>query len=394
MSKLVLSINAGSSSLKFKLFSMPEEICIFTGQFDGVNAEETLFKATLLGQKIVDALGLCDFERAIDYLLDYLVDQEVIDKIDNLELIGHRIAHGGETFPNSININKEVLGQLDKLCRLAPLHNPINLFCIRQFMDKLPNAKHVAVFDTAFHQSIQPELYLYALPYRLYTEHGIRRFGFHGISHQYISETVSDKIESNSNQRIISCHLGNGSSICAINNGESMMTSMGYTPLAGLMMGTRCGDIDPALPKIIAEAANIEMNQVENMMNQESGLLGISELSNDFRKLQIAKDQGNEQATLALSIFTNRVTQTIGAYAALMEGVDAIVFTGGIGENSVRCREDVCQGLGFMGVNFEQERNAKGFEKISHSDSKVQVFVINTDEELMISREVIKLTTA
>ena len=392
MSKLVLSINAGSSSLKFKLFSMPEENCILVGQFDGINSDETLFKTELLGERIVSDLGFCNFERSIDKLLDYLVDQDIIDKLDSLELIGHRVAHGGETFSSSTMIDQEVMAQLDKLSRLAPIHNPINLFCIQQFIEKLPNAKQIAVFDTAFHQSIKPEHYLYPLPYRLYTEHGIRRFGFHGISHQYIAETVSEKINSNSNQRIISCHLGNGASICAISNGESMMTSIGHTPQAGLMMGTRCGDIDPALPRIIAEAENIGMGEVEKMMNHESGLLGISELSNDCRKLNMAKDQGNEQAALALSIFANRVTQTIGGYAALMGGVDAIVFTGGIGENSATCRSDICQGLGFMGVDFDQQINAKGFEMVSRADSNVQVLVINTDEELMISREVIKLT--
>lgn len=392
MSKLVLSINAGSSSLKFKLFSMPEENCILVGQFDGINSDETLFKTELLGKKIISDLGFCNFERSIDQLLDYLVDQDIIDKLESLALIGHRVAHGGETFSSSTMIDKKVIAQLDKLSRLAPIHNPINLFCIQKFMDKLPNAKQIAVFDTAFHQSIKPEHYLYPLPYRLYAEHGIRRFGFHGISHQYIAETVYEKINSNSNQRIISCHLGNGASICAISNGKSMMTSMGYTPLAGLMMGTRCGDIDPALPRIIAEVENIGMGEVEKMMNHESGLLGISELSNDCRKLNMAKDQGNEQAALALSIFSNRVTQTIGAYAALMGGVDAIVFTGGIGENSATCRSEICQGLEFMGVDFDQQSNAKGFEVVSRPDSKVQVLVVNTDEELMISREVIKLT--
>ena len=328
-------------------------------------------------------------------ILEFLISLDVVKSLDEITGTGHRVVHGGETFASSALVTEEVLKEIDKLAAFAPLHNKANATGIRSFQEAIPTATTVAVFDTAFHQTMPETSFLYSIPFRYYKEHGIRKYGFHGTSHNYISkETATFMKQDVKDLRIISCHIGNGASICAIKDGKSLDTSMGFTPLEGLTMGTRSGNLDPAVVPYLMEKENLTAAEVIDVFNKQSGLLGISELSSDLRDVTTAAQEGVHQSELALSIFIKRIKETIGAYAVEMGGVDAIVFTAGVGENSAVVRSGAIEGLGFMGVELDEalnqsNENRDSARSISTDASKVQVLIIPTDEEVEIARDVV-----
>ncbi|MFD2618048.1 acetate/propionate family kinase [Terrilactibacillus laevilacticus] len=391
----IIAINAGSSSLKFQLLDMPKEQVIAKGSFERIGLPQSTFSMTYKGEKWEETTSIFDHSDAVRILLDYLIDRGVVQSLTEIGGIGHRVVHGGEAFNDSALVTEDVLKKIEDLSELAPLHNPANLVGIRAFQQILPHVPSVVVFDTAFHQSMPKESYLYSLPYEYYENYSIRKYGFHGTSHQYVSikaaEILNQPIE---DLKLISCHLGNGASITAIKGGKSYDTSMGFTPLAGLTMGTRSGDIDPALIPYIMEKTGQNASEVVNVLNKKSGLLGLSGFSSDLRDIESEMVKGHERAKLALSIFVERIQKYIGSYVAKMQGVDAIIFTAGIGENSYHIRENVTDGLKWMGVALDNERNRKvsGETIISTPESKVKVLVIPTNEEVMIARDTIRIS--
>ena len=346
------------------------------------------------GEKITKTTDIANHEVAVKMLLESLIDNGVIKSFDEIDGVGHRVVHGGEIFNDSVLITDEVLEQIEALSELAPLHNPANVTGIKAFQQILGNVPAVAVFDTAFHQTMPESSFLYGLPYDYYTEYGIRKYGFHGTSHKYVSEKAAEMLGRPAEElRLVSCHLGNGASITAVNGGKSMDTTMGFTPLAGLMMGTRSGDIDPALIPYIMEKTDKSASEVINVLNKQSGLLGVSGFSSDLRDIEAEAEAGNERAELALQIFSKKIKEYIASYAADMGGVDAIIFTAGVGENSDVVRGRVLEGLEFMGVEWDRDLNAiRGDERfISTPNSPVKVLVIPTNEEVMIARDVTRL---
>ncbi len=392
MSQKIMAINAGSSSLKFQLFSMPDEQVITKGLIERIGKQDAIFTIEFAGQKQKETLPVSDHQQAVDHLLKVLLDHQIIRSLDEISGVGHRVAHGGEAFRDSALIDDAALYEIEQLSILAPLHNPVNAIGIRAFLKALPHAKAVAVFDTSFHQTMAPDTYLYPLPYRYYTELGIRRYGFHGTSHKYVSQVCAEKMDTPlSELRIISCHLGNGSSICAIQHGRSVNTSMGFTPLAGVMMGTRCGDIDPSIMPFIAQREAKTPDDMNRLINNESGLLGVSGVSNDYRDVEQAAKDGNPQAQLALKMFANRIRDFIGSYIAHMGGLDALIFTGGIGENSRTARAAICHALDYLGISLDAGKNDANETFIQQSAAPVSIAVINTNEELMIARDVMRV---
>lgn len=390
----IIAINAGSSSLKFQLFEMPSEEVITKGIVERIGLKDSIFTISVAGEKIKEIVDIPNHEVAVNILLDKLTTLGIIQSLDEIEGIGHRVVHGGEEFNESVMITEEVLQKIDQLSELAPLHNPANLTGIRAFQQVLPNVPAVAVFDTAFHQTMPENSYLYSLPYDYYKKYGIRKYGFHGTSHKYVSQRAADMLgRPVEHLRLISCHLGNGASIAAIEGGKSIDTSMGFTPLAGVTMGTRSGNIDPALIPYIMEKTNKNADEVLNVLNKESGMLGVSGFSSDLRDIEEEAEKGNDRAELALKVFADRIHKYIGSYAARMCGVDAIIFTAGIGENSSAIRARVLQGLEFMGIYWDPALNrVRGEEAfISYPHSPVKVMIIPTDEEVMIARDVMHL---
>lgn len=391
----IIAINAGSSSLKFQLFEMPQEEVITKGLIERIGLKDSIFTITANGEKLQQTLDIPDHEVAVKMLLEKLTSLGIIDSLDEIEGIGHRVVHGGEEFNDSVLITDEVLQKIEGLSELAPLHNPANVTGIKAFKRVLPNVPAVAVFDTAFHQTMPESSFLYSLPYEYYQKYGIRKYGFHGTSHKYVSQRAAEILGRPLEQlRLISCHLGNGASIAAIQGGKSIDTSMGFTPLAGVTMGTRSGNIDPALIPFIMEKTGKTAEEVLEILNKKSGMLAISGFSSDLRDIEIQASQGNQRAQLALDVFSNRIHKYIGSYAARMNGVDAIIFTAGIGENSDVIRENVLRGLEFMGVYWDPALNKiRGKEAfISYPHSPVKVMVIPTNEEVMIARDVVRLT--
>lgn len=391
----IIAINAGSSSLKFQLFEMPQEEVITKGLIERIGLKDSIFTITANGEKLQQTLDIPDHEVAVKMLLEKLTSLGIIDSLDEIEGIGHRVVHGGEEFNDSVLITEEVLQKIEGLSELAPLHNPANVTGIKAFKRVLPNVPAVAVFDTAFHQTMPESSFLYSLPYEYYQKYGIRKYGFHGTSHKYVSQRAAEILGRPLEQlRLISCHLGNGASIAAIQGGKSIDTSMGFTPLAGVTMGTRSGNIDPALIPFIMEKTGKTAEEVLEILNKKSGMLAISGFSSDLRDIEIQASQGNQRAQLALDVFSNRIHKYIGSYAARMNGVDAIIFTAGIGENSDVIRENVLRGLEFMGVYWDPALNKiRGKEAfISYPHSPVKVMVIPTNEEVMIARDVVRLT--
>ncbi len=390
----ILVINAGSSSLKYQLIDIETEAVLAKGLCERIGIENSKLNHTPQGgEKVVIEKDMKDHSDAIMMVLNALTDKDhgVIADMSEISAVGHRVVHGGESFSGSVIINDDVKAALEECVPLAPLHNPANLIGISACEKAMPGVPQVGVFDTAFHQTMPKEAYMYALPYELYTEHKIRRYGFHGTSHKYVSEKAADFLGKNiEDLKIITCHLGNGSSITAVDGGKSVATSMGFTPLAGVVMGTRSGSIDPAIIKFIAETKNMDIAKVDALLNKESGVYGISGVSSDFRDLDAEASKGNERAQLALDMFVYSVRKYIGAYAVQMGGVDAIVFTAGVGENDAKMRAAITKDLEFMGISVNLDKNAasRGVEAdISGDDSKVKVLVIPTNEELMIARD-------
>ncbi len=395
----VLVINAGSSSLKYQLIETGTEYVIAKGLCEriGIEGSKLTYKPTGKEPVVIEK-NMKDHTDAIQMVLDILVDPEkgVIKDMSEIDAVGHRVVHGGEKFACSVPVTPEMITTMQELTDLAPLHNPANLMGIEACMKCMPNTPMVGVFDTAFHQTMPPKAFIYGLPYEVYTKYMVRRYGFHGTSHLYVSGRAIEKLGGKAEgTKIVTCHLGNGSSITAVKDGKSVDTSMGLTPLEGVLMGTRCGDMDPAIIPYLMNKLGLDADGINTYINKKSGVFGVSGVSSDFRDLGEAAAQGNERAQLALDTFAYRVKKYIGAYAAAMGGLDAIVFTAGVGENDRAMRAMILEGLEFLGVDvdFEYNKNCPRGEEveISKPGSKVRVFVIPTDEEMVIARDTARL---
>lgn len=394
----VLVINSGSSSLKFELIDMVNEETLAKGICEriGINDSKLVYKNIVKDTKVELLKDMPDHKVAINLVLKTLQDATDgnLKSVEEIDAIGHRLVHGGEYFQDSTVVNEDVMRRVEETSELAPLHNPANIMGIRVMQELLPGKPNVVVFDTAFHQTMPAEAFMYALPYEDYTELKVRKYGFHGTSHKYVSEVARDMLNKEET-KIIVCHLGNGASISAVKNGVSIDTSMGLTPLQGLMMGTRSGDMDPAAVLYVMDKRGLDIKGMDTRMNKESGVLGIFGQSSDFRDLEVAKAAGDKRADLAHHMFVYRVKSYIGAYVAALNGVDAIAFTGGVGENDNAVRYDVCSGLSYLGLEINEELNSKrisGNVELSTENSKVKVYKIETAEELMIARDTYRLT--
>ena len=392
----VLVINCGSSSLKYQLIDSETEVALAVGVCERIGIDGRLNHTPNGGEKVVIEQAMPDHEVAIRMVLDALTNENygVIKNLDEIDAIGHRLVHGGEKFTKSVIIDDEVIAGVEECSPLAPLHNPANLIGVRACQAIMPGVPNIGVFDTAFHQTMEPVAYMYGLPYEYYEKYKVRRYGFHGTSHSFVSKRAIQMLNLDpDNSKIIVCHLGNGSSISAVKNGKVVDTSMGMTPMEGLVMGTRCGDMDPTIVEYLAHSLNKSLEEVMVILNKKSGVLGISGVSSDFRDLDKASNEGNERAKLAVEVFSYRTAKYIGSYIAAMNGVDAIVFTAGLGENNIVVREQVLNHFGYMGITLDKEANQiRGEEKIiSTPDSKVTVAVIPTNEELAIAHETVAL---
>ena len=389
----VLVINCGSSSLKYQVLDMTDETLLAKGLVERIGMDGSVINHTKTGcDKVVMEVPMKDHKDAIAQVLAAVQDKGhgVVKNMDEIGAVGHRVVHAGEMYAESVLITESVIQALEDCIELAPLHNPPNLLGIAACKELMPKTPMVAVFDTAFHQTMPPQSYLYALPYEYYEKYRVRRYGFHGTSHKYVAQKAAQMMSVNINDlKLITCHLGNGASVTAIKHGRVINTSMGFTPLEGLVMGTRSGDIDPAIVNYIKEKEGLTDAQVNDVLNKKSGVYGISGVSSDFRDLETAVNDGNERAALALRIFAQKVRFYIGAYIAEMNGVDAIIFTAGVGENDISMREIICTDLGNLGIKLDPIKNkVRGHEtKISTDDSKVQLLIIPTNEELMIARD-------
>jgi len=388
----ILVINCGSSSLKYQLFNMENEEVMAKGLVERIGLPGSILTHRYGEEKKVIEDEISDHERAIKLVLDAIVNPEygVLSSMKEISAVGHRVVHAGEDFSGSVLLTEEVMKAIRKNSELAPLHNPPNIMGIEACQRLMPGVLQVAVFDTAFHQTMPPKAYLYGIPYEYYEKYKIRKYGFHGTSHKYVAQRAAALLGKPIEQcKIITCHLGNGASIAAVDGGKSVDTTMGFTPLEGLMMGTRSGDIDATVITFLMEKEGWTTEQVNNFVNKKSGVLGLSGVSSDFRDLETAAGQGNERAQIALDRFAYGVKKYIGAYAAVLDGVDAIVFTAGLGENSASMRESICSGLGYLGVKIDSEKNKiRGQEMdVSAVDAKTKVLVIPTNEELMIARD-------
>ena len=395
----VLVINCGSSSLKYQVLDMDTESLLCKGLVERIGIEGSVIKHEKVGQdKFVLTTPMADHKDAIGHVLNALVDSDhgVVKSMDEIGAVGHRVVHGGEKFASSVLLTDEVLKAIDECSELAPLHNPANLQGIAACKALMPTTPMVAVFDTAFHQTMPAESYLYALPYEYYTKYGVRRYGFHGTSHRFVSQKAAEMLGKDlKDLKIITCHLGNGASLAAIKDGKVFDTSMGFTPLAGLVMGTRCGDIDPAIIAYVAGKEGKTLADMDKVMNKQSGVFGLSGVSSDFRDVEGAANEGNKQAKEALEVYAHRVKSYIGAYIAEMGGVDAIVFTAGLGENGITMRKTICDGLEGLGIELCDERNnVRGKDTvISKDSSKVKILLIPTNEELMIAKDTVEIVS-
>lgn len=395
----ILVINCGSSSLKYQFINMINEEVLAKGLVERIGMEGSILTHKVNDEKYVIKEVMNDHKDAIKLVLDALTDKKhgVISDMSEISAVGHRVVHGGEKYASSVLIDEDVMKSLEECIKLAPLHNPPNIIGINACKTLMPNTPMVAVFDTAFHQTIPEYAYIYPLPYELYKKYGIRKYGFHGTSHRYVSRIAAEMMGKDiENLKIITCHLGNGASVCAVDKGKSIETSMGFTPLEGIAMGTRSGNIDPAILPFLMKELNLNLDEVNNILNKKSGVYGISGVSSDFRDIEESADKGDHRSKLALDIFHYKVRRFIGSYAAVMGGVDCVVFTAGLGENSSLSREEICKNLEFLGIKIDEEKNNKGrgiAKVISEDNSKVKVFVIPTDEELMIARDTNEIVT-
>ncbi|MBK5253539.1 MAG: acetate kinase [Peptostreptococcaceae bacterium] len=393
----ILVINCGSSSLKYQVLDMTDETLLCKGLVERIGMKGSVISHTLIGEeKVVTQVPMKNHMDAISNVLDAVKDPEcgVVKNLNEIAAVGHRVVHAGEKYSKSVLIDDEVMKALEDCIELAPLHNPPNISGINACRDLMPNTPMIGVFDTAFHQTMLPEAYIYAIPYEMYEKYGVRRYGFHGTSHRYVAGRAAKMLNVDLDDlKLITCHLGNGASVTAIKRGKSIDTSMGFTPLEGLVMGTRSGDIDPAIVTYIREKKHLPEGATNEILNKESGVLGISGISSDFRDLEIAVAEGNERAQLALKVFAHRVRFYIGAYIAEMNGVDAIIFTAGVGENDLGIRDLICNDLGNLGIKLDVVKNKiRGKESIiSRDDSKVKILLIPTNEELMIAKDTFEI---
>ncbi len=394
----ILSVNAGSSSLKFTLFLMPEGKELIGGYFEKIGLEDSFYSIKINGEKTKKVVSVKNHDDAVKILVNELIDNNVISSLDELDGIGHRLVHGGEKYTDSVVIDDQVINTVTDLIPLAPLHNPANLIGVKAFMEALPNTPNVGVFDTAFHQTMKKEQYLYSVPYSWYTDYKVRKYGFHGTSHKFITRTMKEKLGKD-NVNLIICHVGSGGSLCAVKDGKSFDTTMGFTPNAGIMMGTRSGDIDYSLIPYVVNESGMNLKEVDNVLNKQSGLLGISGVSSDHRDIESAIEEGNELAVLSNEMYVNRIANYIAEYyVELCGNVDALVFTAGLGENAIGFRRDVMNRLGCLGIKLDDSVNntIAGFKDvhegiISTDDSKVPVYVVPTNEELMIATDTYEL---
>ena len=383
----ILSVNAGSSSLKFTMLELPEEKVIISGTFEKIGIDGSFYTIKYNGNKDRKEVKLESHTDAVKILLDELINYKVIKSYDEIDGVGHRLVHGGDKYTESVIIDDDVLKTVEKLVPLAPLHNPANLVGVRSFMEVLPNTPMVAVFDTAFHQTMEADEFLYALPYEWYERYGVRRYGFHGTSHRFIANKMKELV--GSDKKIISCHIGNGASICAIKDGKSIATSMGFTPIAGVVMGTRCGDIDVGLIPYVMSQTKKKFDEVMSDLNKKSGMIGLTGVSSDMRDVEEGYNNKDPKCVTAMNIYANRIVDYISMYNTKLEGAEYIVFTAGVGENSDVVRKMVIDKLAFMGVKLDEEKNStRGISGvISTEDSTIKVCVIPTDEELMIAKD-------
>ena len=395
----ILVINCGSSSLKYQFIDMKDESVLAKGLVERIGIEGSVLKHEKTGmEKQTITAEMPNHEVALKLVMDALINESygVIKDFKEIDAVGHRVVHGGEDFANSVLIDDKVMKSIEDCIDLAPLHNPPNIIGIKACQKLLPGVKMVAVFDTAFHQTMPDYAYMYAIPYEYYEKYKIRRYGFHGTSHRFVSKRASELMGKKIDQcNIITCHLGNGASVAAIKNGKTIDTSMGFTPLEGLIMGTRSGDIDPAVISFLSEKEKMSIKEIDTLLNKKSGVLGVSGVSSDFRDIEGEAEKGNDRARLALDMFHTRVKKYIGAYMAELGNVDAVVFTAGLGENSAESRKEICKGLESLGIEIDVDANkTRGKEQlISKKDSKIKVFVIPTNEELVIARDTLEIVS-
>ncbi|BBE16441.1 acetate kinase [Aquipluma nitroreducens] len=396
----ILVLNCGSSSIKYQLFSMTDRVVIAKGGVEKLGMKGSFLKHVRQdGQVVVFEGEILDHKIGVEYILGILTSEKhgCLKSLEELDAVGHRVVHGGELFNSSVLLTDDVLAEVTKCIDIAPLHNPPNLKGIKAMEELIPGIPQVGVFDTAFHQTMEPKAYMYGIPYPLYKKYGIRRYGFHGTSHRYVTKRACELLGVDYNtQKIISCHLGNGASVAAIKNGKSIDTSMGFTPVEGLVMGTRSGDLDVGVVLYIMEKEEIGIKSANTLFNKHAGMLGVTGISSDMREIEMAKDKGDERAALALEMYDYKVKKYIGSYIAAMGGLDILIMTGGIGENADTTREGVLSDLDFLGISLDHQKN-KGFRKegvISTPESKVKVIVVPTDEELMIALDTEQIVTS
>lgn len=388
----ILSVNAGSSSLKFQLYEMPEEKVLISGLMEKIGSKDSFYTIKVNGEKIKKEVELKNHAQAFETLVEELKANNVADSLDEIKGIGHRVVQGGDYFDKTVVINDEVLSKIEEFSSLAPLHNPAAVTGIKAAFEVFPNAVQTAVFDTAFHQTMPKENYLYAVPMSWYDEYKVRRYGMHGTSHKFVAERMNE-ILGRTDTKLITCHIGNGASISAVVNGKCVNTSMGLTPNAGLIMGTRCGDIDASIIPYIMEKTGMGPKEIDNALNKESGLLSLTGKSNDIRDITVGIENGDENCILAHKIYVKRIVDYIAKYYVEMNGCDAIIFTAGVGENSIITRREVINRLGSLGITLDEEANDVRVEErlISTKDSKTECWIIPTDEELMIARDTLEL---
>ena len=388
----VLAVNAGSSSLKFQMYEMPEEKVLISGVFERIGIENSFYTIKLNGEKIRKDVELANHSVAVGFLTKELLENNIVDSLEEIKGVGHRIVQGADKFDRTVIINGMVEDAIDELSALAPLHNPAALVGIKAFKEFMPNAVHTAVFDTAFHQTMPEEAFMYALPYEWYTEYGVRKYGAHGTSHKYVSRRINE-ILGREDTKIIVCHLGNGGSVSAVLNGKCIDTSMGFTPNAGVIMGSRCGDTDISILPYVMNITKMSAKEMDTIINKKSGLLGISGVSSDARDVEEGAKDGNKRCLLALKMYNRRVIEYIAKYYVLLGGCDAICFTAGIGENAIGTREEITKGLEVLGVKVDEERNnVRGCEALLTKDSsKIPCYLIPTNEEVMIARDTYNL---
>lgn len=390
----ILSVNAGSSSLKFQMYEMPEEKVLISGVFERIGIENSFYTIKLNGEKIKKEAVLNNHTDAVKILTNELLENNIVSDLSEIKAIGHRMVHGGEKYASSVLLTEDVITAVEELSDLAPLHNPANLVGVRAFKEVIPSAVAVGVFDTAFHQTMEEENFLYPVPYEWYKEYGVRKYGFHGTSHKYVSEKMAS-ILGKEETKIITCHIGNGGSLAAVKNGKCIDTSMGFTPNAGIIMGSRSGDIDASLIPFVMKKTGMNISEIDNALNKKSGLLGISGISSDSRDIEDGIKSGNDRCKLAQEMYVNKIVKYIAEYYVELGGADAIVFTAGVGENSITTRKQIIDKLACLGIKLDEQRNNVRAEValISTDDSSVKVYVIPTDEEVMIARDTYKLAS-